>query len=108
MTSPEYSESIPLVTDDDFLAAFLDSDEERWKKLAEHHPEVARVIEQRANRIRIEFETHSATSLELQKDIIDTITFIIGAIAHAIESKRQELAVKNDPIGEIKDEDPQS
>ncbi len=89
MASPEYNESFPHVTDDDFLAAFIESDEERWKELAEHQPEVARAIEQRATRIRIEIESKTASPLEVQKEIIDATTFIIGAIAHALETKRQ-------------------
>jgi hypothetical protein len=105
MTSPEYNKNFPHVTDDDFLAAFIESDEERWKELAEHQPEVARAIEQRANRIRIEIESKSASPLELQKEIIDTTTFIIGAIAHALEAKNQSQPSHSDNIG---DEDSQT
>lgn len=81
---------IPHVTDDDFLSTFFEGEKERWEELARTQPELAREIEQRANRFRIEFEEKSVSPIELQREVIDFGTFLVSAIKHALETKRAQ------------------
>lgn len=88
---------MPHVTDDDLLSTIFESATERWAEIASTQPELARQIEQRANRFRREIEGKDVSPIELQQEIIDFTTFIIASVRHAIESRKPEVPPEVNP-----------
>ncbi len=95
MAALQHTGSLPVVEEDDLLNLVFDdiadpSHIERWKRFAVSNEVLAREVLKRAVIIATNQRTSHPESGELQKSIIDTITFTMAALEVAMQRTKEE------------------